>query len=110
MKCILCIILIESPGWKSNDNVLHGWKVFKQERNLCLVCKCGQVALAQTAQTAPPTSLSALVACLHFNCGSHAIVNRLVMTRHLVNDAEDVQATERTALLRIYNLIRQGAY
>lgn len=54
--------------------------------------------------------LSALVACLHFNCGSHAIVNRLVMTRHLVNDAEDVQATERTALLRIYNLIRQGTY
>lgn len=31
------------------------------------------------------------------------------MTRHLVNDAEDVQATERTARLRIYNLIRQGA-
>lgn len=32
------------------------------------------------------------------------------MTRHLVNDAEDVQATERIALLRIYNIIRQGAY
>lgn len=32
------------------------------------------------------------------------------MTRHLVNDAEDVQATERTTVLRINNLIRQGPY
>lgn len=29
MKCNLCIILIENSGWKSNDNVLHAWKVFK---------------------------------------------------------------------------------
>lgn len=32
------------------------------------------------------------------------------MTRYLVNDAEDVHATERTTVLRIYNLIRQGPY
>lgn len=32
------------------------------------------------------------------------------MTWHLVNDAEDVHATEHTVVLRIYNLIRQGPY
>lgn len=59
---------------------------------------------------ANPDPLSALEACLHFNCGSHAIINRLVMTLHLVNDAEDVHSTERSTVLRIYNLIRQGTY
>lgn len=38
MKCNLCIILIESSGWKSNDNVHHAWRVSGQrrEKDLCL--------------------------------------------------------------------------
>lgn len=53
---------------------------------------------------------SSFPAGLHFNCGSHGVINRLVMTWHLLNEAEDVHTSGCTVVLHFYNVIGQGAY
>lgn len=101
MKCNLCIILIESSGWKSNDNVHHAWRVSGQQRKRFVSGVSAQLGLWQNGFL-----FSSRWPFLHFNCGLHGAMSRPVMTWRLVNDAEDVQAIMR----HIYNAIQQIPY